>query len=75
MVNGAICEEGRRSRRSVDAMKPQGPVIAFFGYCTPKSLEECKAWVRGKGWTSDDVRIKKTEAEDGYLVLAKRKLW
>ena len=53
----------------------QGPVIAFFGHCTPKSLEECKEWVRGKGWTSDDVRIKKTDQEDAYIVIAKRRLW
>lgn len=51
------------------------PVVAFFGYCTPDSLEECKEWVRSKGWTGDDVRIKKTDKEDGYLVLAKRRLW
>jgi len=52
-----------------------GPVVAFFGHCTPESLEECKSWVRGKGWTNEDVRIKKTDQEDGYLVLAKRRLW
>lgn len=51
----------------------EGPVIAFFGYQTPQSLEECKAWVRSHGWTGDDVRIKKSE--DGYLVLAKRQLF
>lgn len=50
-------------------------MIAFFGHCTQESLEECKQWVRGKGWTGDDVRIKKTDKEDGYLVLAKRRLW
>lgn len=53
----------------------QGPVVAFFGYCTPQSLEECKEWVRSNGWTNEDVRIKKSEQEDGYLVIAKRKLF
>lgn len=53
----------------------QGPVIEFFGECTPQSLDECKAWVRGKGWTNEDVRIKKSDQEDGYLVLAKRRLF
>lgn len=52
-----------------------GPIVAFFGRCTPQSLEECKEWVRGNGWTSEDVRIKKTDQEDGYIVIAKRRLW
>lgn len=53
----------------------QGPVVAFFGECTPQSLDECKEWVRSNGWTNEDVRIKKADQEDGYLVLAKRRLF
>lgn len=56
-------------------MAKVGPIVAFFGWCTPQSLDECKEWIRGNGWTSDDVRIMKTDEQDGYIVLAKRRLW
>lgn len=50
-----------------------GPVIACFSPCDEISLDRLKEWVRGKGYTSEDVAIKKIE--NGYVAIAKRRLW